>query len=79
MLDPHIAFVTGEPILPGYSRFPALSSYDAGGVEMLVREVDVDPDRLRAKLKLKGSRQMAVVVVWVGDNAVAHICGARQR
>lgn len=91
MLDRHIAFLTGDTIPEGYSGFPfieavplrklkaALASYAAGGVEILVRGVDVDPDRLRAKLKLKGSRQMAVVIARVGESAVAHICGARQR
>lgn len=91
MLDEHIAFLTGDEIPAGYSGFPfiesvpmrglkaALATHQAGGLEILVRGVDVDPDQLRKKLKLKGSRQMAVVIARVGDQAVAHICGARIR
>ena len=91
MLDRHIAFLTGEKIPAGYSGFPfmeavplrklksALSTHDVGSLEILVRGVDVDPDKLRAKLKLKGSQSMAVVIARVGDHAIAHICGPRQR
>ncbi len=91
MLDEHIAFLTGPRVPEGYSGFPfieavplralkkALAAHGAGGVEILVRGVDVDPDQLRKKLKLKGSKQMAVVIARVGDQAVAHICGARIR
>lgn len=91
MLDRHIAFLTGEKIPTGYSGFPfmeavplrklksALSAHDAGSLEILVRGVNVDPDKLRAKLKLRGSQPMAVVIARVGDHAIAHICGPRQR
>lgn len=91
MLDEHIAFCTGDEIPPGYGAFEfieavplrrlkqALSSHGAGSVEILVRGVDVDPDKLRGKLKLKGAKQMGVVIARVGDSAVAHICGARIR
>lgn len=91
MLDEHIAFLTGDAVPEGYSGFPfiesvplrklkgALAAHEAGGVEILVRGVDVDPDQLRKKLKLKGAEQMAVVIARVGDQAVAHICGARIR
>lgn len=90
MLDEHIAFTTGEAIPPGYSGFPfleavplkqlkaALQARGAGAAEILVRGVDVDPDQLRAKLKLKGSAQVAVVIARIGDQAVAHVCGPRQ-
>lgn len=91
MLDPHIAFLTGDSIPAGYSGFAfleevplrklkaALQAHGAGSVEILVRGVDVDPDRLRGKLKLKGSRQMGVVIARLGDTAVALICGPRER
>lgn len=89
MLDEHIAYLTGDTIPAGYSGFPfieavplrslkkALAAHGAGAVEILVRGVDVDPDQLRKKLKLRGSRQMAVVIARVGDSAVAHVCGSR--
>ncbi|QYH19864.1 SAM-dependent methyltransferase [Corynebacterium aquatimens] len=90
MLDEHIAFLSGDAVPAGYSGFPfieavplkrlkaALSAHGAGSVEILVRGVDVDPDKLRPKLKLKkGGRPMAVVIARIGDAAVAHVCGAR--
>ena len=90
MLDPHIAFCTGDALPEGYSGFrfieavplkklkQALTAHKSGAVEILVRGVDVDPDQLRAKLKLRGSESMAVVIARVGDTAVAHICAARE-
>lgn len=90
MLDEHIAFCTGELIPHGYTGFEfleavplkklkgALTARDAGSLEILVRGVNVDPDQLRAKLKLKGALPMAVVIARIGDAAVAHICGPRQ-
>ena len=68
MLDEHIAFLSGDTIPAGYSGFPfieavplkklraALAARGASSVEILVRGVDVDPDQLRAKLKLKGTK-----------------------
>lgn len=91
MLDPHIAFLTGDAVPPGYSGFPfieavplkklrpALQAHGAGAVEILVRGVNVDPDQLRRKLKLKGDRPMGVAIARVGDSATAFICGARVR
>ncbi|UBI08272.1 SAM-dependent methyltransferase [Corynebacterium coyleae] len=89
MLDEHIAYLTGEQIPAGYSGFPfleavplralkkVLASHGAGSVEILVRGVDVDPDQLRKKLKLRGKAQMAVVIARIGDQAVAHVCEPR--
>lgn len=89
MLDEHIAFCTGDAIPEGYSGFEfleavplkqlkaALHKRGAGSLEILVRGVDVDPDKLRAKLKLKGGAPHAVVIARVGDGAVAHVCGPR--
>ena len=54
-----------------------LASHGAGAAEILVRGVDVDPDQLRKKLKLRGDKQMGVVIARVGDDAVAHVCHAR--
>lgn len=91
MMDPHIAFLTGDAVPDGYSGFPfieavplkklrpALQAHGAGSLEILVRGVDVDPDQLRGKLKLKGDRPMAVAIARIGDHATAFICGARVR
>ena len=55
-----------------------LRQLDAGAVEILVRGVNVDPDALRKKLKLKGTHQRGVVIARVGDDARAFICDARE-
>ena len=89
MLDEHIAYTTGDAIPAGYSGFEfiesvplralkkTLAAHGAGSAEILVRGVDVDPDQLRKKLKLRGDRQMGVVIARIGDVAVAHVCGPR--
>ena len=91
MLDPHIAFLTGDRVPEHHSGFPfieevplkklkpALQAHGAGALEILVRGVDVDPDQLRNKMKLKGSTPMAVVIARIGDTATAYLCGARVR
>ncbi|MDT5028658.1 MAG: hypothetical protein QOE61_5084, partial [Micromonosporaceae bacterium] len=56
----------------------ALSDLDVGAVEILVRGVDVDPDVLRLRMKLRGARQLAVVITRIGtgrsSRAVAYVC-----
>ena len=90
MVDPHIAFLTGEELPPGSSGFrlveavpfkrlkAALNKYQAGALEILVRGVDVNPDQLRKKLKLKGRHQMAVLIARTGTSPTAYICEARE-
>jgi ribose 1,5-bisphosphokinase PhnN len=55
-----------------------LSAHDTGAVEILVRGVDVDPDVLRRRLKLRGSRRVSVVIARIGSGtasrATAFIC-----
>ncbi|MCG7457596.1 SAM-dependent methyltransferase [Corynebacterium sp. ACRPH] len=104
-LDPHIAYLTGDELPAGVRGFevievvplkkarPALVTLGAKSVEILVRGVDVDPDELRKKWKLKkggagGSSAEAansaysVVVTRIGEGgaakAVAFICRARR-
>ncbi len=91
MLDERIAYLTGNRIPEGTSGFrfieevplkklkSAMAAHDAGAVEILVRGVDVDPDQLRKKLQLKGSRAMSVVITRIGSRGVALICGPRER
>lgn len=90
MLDERIAYLTGDVIPAGRTGFEireivplkklkaALNSHDVGSLEILVRGVDVDPDVLRKKLKLKGKASMAVVCTRIGTRGVALICGPRQ-
>lgn len=89
MLDERIAYLTGDRLPEGRTGFafieqvplkklkPALAAHGAGSLEILVRGVDVDPDELRKKLKLKGDRPMAVVCTRIGSQGVALICGPR--
>lgn len=89
-LDDRIAYLTGPRIPAGHSGFrfieetpikklkSALAALDCGRLEILVRGVDTDPDQLRKKLKLRGSKEYAVVITRIGSRGVALICGARQ-
>ena len=92
-LDPQIAYLTGDSVPEGARGFrvieqtgvtekalrKALATLECGPLEILVRGLDVDPDRLRKKLKLKGSRPLSVVLTRIGRKGVAFICepGAR--
>ena len=91
-LDPDIAYLSGDRLPDGVRGFEvldeigfsekrlrqALSARDAGAVEILVRGVDVDPDALRRRLRLRGSQQVSVVITRLGSGtasrATAFIC-----
>ncbi len=91
-LDPDIAYLSGDRLPDGVRGFEvldelgfsekrlrqALSAHDAGAAEILVRGVDVDPDALRKRLKLRGSAAMSVVITRIGSGtasrATAFIC-----
>jgi hypothetical protein len=91
-LDPDIAYLSGDHLPDGVRGFEvldqldygerrlrqALSDHDVRAVEILVRGVDVDPDALRLRLKLRGARQLAVVITRIGtgrsSRAVAYVC-----
>ncbi|EUA13962.1 SAM-dependent methyltransferase domain protein [Mycobacterium xenopi 4042] len=49
-------------------------------MEILVRGVDLDPDALRHRLRLRGSRPLSVVVTRIGSRpagaATAFVCRA---
>lgn len=85
-LDPAIAYLSGDELPSGTRGFEvieqiaynekrlrqALSAHDVSAVEILVRGVDVDPDALRSKLKLKRSgAQLSVVITRIGAGAAA--------
>jgi SAM-dependent methyltransferase len=91
-LDPDIAYLSGDR-LPGDVRGfevleelnfserrlrQALSARDVGAVEILVRGVDVDPDALRRRLRLRGSHHHSVVITRIGtgtaSRATAFVC-----
>lgn len=91
-LDPAIAYLSGDRLPTGVRGFEvletlgyrerrlrqALSNHDVGAVEILVRGVDVDPDALRARLRLRGSQAASVVITRIGtgaaSRATAYIC-----
>ena len=91
-LDPEIAYLSGDDLPDGVRGFEvldeldygerrlrqALSEHDVGAVEILVRGVDIDPDALRLRMKLRGARRLAVVVTRIGpgrnSRAVAYLC-----
>ncbi|RAV14674.1 class I SAM-dependent methyltransferase [Mycolicibacterium sp. GF69] len=91
-LDRDIAYLSGNQLPPGVRGFEvleelpfnerrlrqALSARDIGAVEILVRGVDVDPDVLRPRLRLRGSQQASTVITRIGtggaSRATAFIC-----
>ncbi|MCD2189292.1 class I SAM-dependent methyltransferase [Actinomycetospora soli] len=86
-LDPHLAYLTG-PHPPSGRAFRVLEHgpfsektlrqtlrrREVGRVEILVRGVDVEPDRLRPRLKLAGPGAATVVLARVGRGARAYVC-----
>ena len=84
-LDPNIAYLSGDQLPPGVRGFEVfqqlpfderrlrqtLAAFDCGTLEILVRGVDVDPDGLRRRLALRGSRSLTVVITRVGSGAAA--------
>ena len=90
-LDPRIAHLTGPAVPAGYGGMEVLSRHrldrkelrralrerDCGSLEILVRGVEVDPDRLRTSLGLRGSRALSLVVTRIGTSAVVFLCGPR--
>ena len=84
-LDPDIAYLSGDRLPEGVRGFEvlaelnyserrlrqALSARDVGAVEILVRGVDVDPDALRTRLRLRGSQPVSVVIARMGSGAAS--------
>ena len=91
-LDPDIAYLSGDELPDGVRGFEVLAEIgfdekrlrreltarDGGALEILVRGLDVDPDALRRRLKLRGSQPHSVVITRIGTGAagraVAFIC-----
>jgi THUMP domain-containing protein len=84
-LDPDIAYLSGDRLPDNVRGFEvleelayserrlrqALSARDAGALEILVRGVDIDPDALRARLRLRGTQPVSVVITRLGSGAAS--------
>lgn len=89
-LDPRIAYLTGDRLPDGVRGFRILDRCvlrekvlraelrrrDCGPLEILVRGVDLDPDVLRRRLKLTGSRPHTLVITRIGAAATVFLCEA---
>ncbi|OBB97939.1 SAM-dependent methyltransferase [Mycobacterium sp. 852002-40037_SCH5390672] len=91
-LDPDIAYLSGDRLPAADRGFEvleqlvfderrlrqALSAQDCGSLEVLVRGVRVDPDALRKRMRLRGSRSLSVVIARMGarasSRAMAFVC-----
>ncbi|KAB3523221.1 SAM-dependent methyltransferase [Corynebacterium sp. zg254] len=87
-LDSHIAFLSGDTVPPGVRGFEvleqvplrqvkaALAARGVGSAEILIRGVDLDPDVLRKKWKLKGKAAVSVIIARIDseDQRMAFIC-----
>ncbi len=87
-LDERIAYLTGDTPPPGVRAFrvreygkysekvlrTTLHRLEVGRVEILVRGVDVDPNALRRRLKLRGGAEASVVLTRIGRTPTAFIC-----
>ncbi|MFD3703914.1 class I SAM-dependent methyltransferase [Nocardia sp. NPDC058658] len=89
-LDPRIAYLTGNIVPAGTRGFhiedrfelrektlrQELTRRDCGALEILIRGVDIDPDALRKKLKLRGTRPYSLVITRIGRTATVFLCTA---
>ncbi|VBA49586.1 hypothetical protein LAUMK191_01593 [Mycobacterium attenuatum] len=93
-LDPDIAYLSGDRLPAGVRGFEvleqlpfderrlrqALAALDCGALEILVRGVQVDPDALRRRLRLRGSRPLSAIITRIGSAAAgrgtAFVCSA---
>ena len=87
-LDEHLAYLTGDSVPSGMRGFEvleaiplrqaraALKARKVGATEILVRGVDVDPDDLRKKWKLKGPERVSVIIARIdrADTRMAFVC-----
>ncbi|MFC3961291.1 class I SAM-dependent methyltransferase [Nocardia jiangsuensis] len=89
-LDPRIAYLTGDTVPPGTRGFRVVDRFelrekplraelrrrDCGPLEILVRGVDLDPDRLRRTLAPSGRTPYTLVVTRIGRAAAVFLCTA---
>jgi THUMP domain-like len=85
-LDPDIAYLSGNRLPSAVRGFEVLeqlpfderrlrqtlAALDCGALEILVRGVQVDPDALRRRLRLRGSRSLSAVITRLGSGPTSH-------
>jgi THUMP domain-like len=91
-LDARIAYLTGDTPPPGTRAFrviehghftekalrATLRRLTAGSVEILVRGLDVNPNALRPRLRLRGPASYTVILTRIGHAPTAFICQAKR-
>jgi hypothetical protein len=89
-IDPRIAYLTGDSPPPGIRAFRVvdhgrysektlrqeLARRGVGKLEILVRGLDVDPNTLRPRLRLRGPEEATVVLTRIGHTPTALLCNA---
>jgi THUMP domain-containing protein len=91
-LDERIAYLTGDAVPSGLRAFRVLEQghysekalrvtlrrLGVGRVEILVRGLDIDPNTLRPRLKLRGDAEASVVLTRIGRTPTAFVCRAER-
>ncbi len=91
-LDERIAYLTGDLPPPGIRAFRVLEHghysekslrqtlrrHEIGRLEILVRGLDVDPNALRPRLKLRGPNEATAVLTRIGRTPTAFLCHAER-
>jgi hypothetical protein len=89
-LDEHLAYLSGDAPPPGVRAFRVLehgrygektlrrtlAARGVGRVEILVRGLDVDPNALRPRLRLRGDAEATVVIARLATGPEAYVCAA---
>ncbi|MEV4129232.1 class I SAM-dependent methyltransferase [Nocardia sp. NPDC049707] len=87
-LDPQIAYLTGNTVPDGVRGFrilerlefrektlrQELSRRNCGTLEIRVRGLDIDPDALRKRLKLRGTHPYTLILTRLSRTAAAFLC-----
>ncbi|MFE9323041.1 class I SAM-dependent methyltransferase [Nocardia sp. NPDC052278] len=87
-LDPQIAYLTGDTVPHGVRGFrivdrlefrektlrQELSRHNCGPLEIRIRGLDIDPDTLRKRLKLRGTHPYTLILTRLSRTAAAFLC-----